>query len=172
MCSTVRPRHFVWEPQPYCEARPTSARSIDVCAASSAPRKPSLPWLIGSLDWSIECLSMVSTTSTKALSTTSRETANNNSSSSEGRLHNSAYKSHRSRREPIKQEVSGESRYRNVAAAHGLQRMQGCVAYLPIQDLKTYAPTCGHKLKRPLRCRVWPRHILLLLTGWETEGLT
>jgi hypothetical protein len=54
-CSIVRPRHFVWGPQPCCEARRTSARSTADCAASSAPRKPSPRWLTGSLDSSIEC---------------------------------------------------------------------------------------------------------------------
>src|SRR5258708_2266258 len=47
-------------------------------------------WLIGSLDWSIECLSMASSTSTKVRNTASKETANSKSSSSERRPPNSA----------------------------------------------------------------------------------
>jgi hypothetical protein len=51
---------------------------------------------------------MVSSTSTKVQSITSEETGKNKSSSSEGRLPNSAYRSPQPMRKPIKQEVSEE----------------------------------------------------------------
>ena len=60
-----------------------SEHSTDAYAASSALRKPSPPWLIAWLGWSIACSSMVSNTSTRVRNTTSEETANNKSSSSE-----------------------------------------------------------------------------------------
>jgi hypothetical protein len=70
-----------WLLSPCCALAPTSERNTDSYAPSSAPRKPLRRWPTGSLDWSIEYLSTVSNTLTKAPSTTSTDIADNRSSS-------------------------------------------------------------------------------------------
>jgi hypothetical protein len=60
----------------------TSAHNTDGYAQSSVSRKPSLPWPTDLSDSSIECSSTVSTTSTKVSRITTKEIANNKSSTS------------------------------------------------------------------------------------------